>query len=132
MPRTMAEIQQVDAARPTWDGTNNRKETIFKPLNHNILRTTLKPSSHILVLKHILYYTTVDQFATNSRPIFHQQSTDILPTIDTTFNSQVTTGILAMYRLTCQLTHSRVSADTPFTISVECRPTYRSTYRPIQ
>ena len=128
----MAEIQQVDAARPTWDGTNNRKETIFKPLNRNILRTTLKPSSHILVLKHILYYTTVDQFATNSRPIFHQQSTDILTTIDTPFISQVTTGILAMYQLTCQLTHSQVSADTPFTISVECRPTYRSTYRPIQ
>ena len=66
MRRTMAEIQQVDAARPTWDDTNNRKETIFKPLNRNILRTTLKPSSHILVLKHILYYATVDQFATNS------------------------------------------------------------------
>jgi len=127
MRRTTAEIQQVDPARLTWDGMNNRMETIFKPLNRNILRITLKPSSYILILKHISYYTTVDQYATDSRPIFHQQSTDILPHI-----GRVTTSIQAMYQPTCRLTHSRVSADTPLTILVECRPTYRSTCQTIQ
>ena len=85
----MAEIQQVDPARLTWDGTNNRTKTIFKPPNHNILHITLKPSSHILILKHISYYTTVDQYATDSQPIFHQQSTNILPILaDTSTNTQ--------------------------------------------
>ena len=86
-----------------------------------ILHITLKPSSHILILKHIIYYTAVDQYATDSRPIFHQQSTDIPPTIDTPHISQVTTRYTG-----------HVSADTPFIISVECTPTYRSTCQPIQ
>ena len=55
MCRTTAEIQQVDVAR---DGTNNRKETIFKPPNHNILHVTLKPNSPVYILN-------------DSRPIWH-------------------------------------------------------------
>lgn len=56
MRRTTAEIQHVDTVRLTRDGTNNRMETIFKPPNRDISSITLKPSSPVLILKHILYY----------------------------------------------------------------------------
>ena len=57
MRRTTAEIQQVDTAWLTWVDRNNRTETIFKVLDHNVLCVTLKPSSPILIYEHkfILY-----------------------------------------------------------------------------
>ena len=139
----MAEIQQVHTARLTWNCTNNRKETIFKPLDRDISHITLKPSSPIPILKHILYYKAVDQYATDSWLIIHRQSSDIPPTIDTPRIHQVLVGILVIcqptYQWTCWPTCCRVSADmstdmsadTLAAISVKCRPTYWSTCRPI-
>ena len=68
MSRNTADIQQVDAVRLTWVDTNNRTETIFKPLDHDVLCVTPKPSSPVLIYKHkfILY---------DSRLIFHRQLT---------------------------------------------------------
>ena len=57
MHRATAKIQQVDAVRLTWVDTNNRKETIFKPLDCDILHVTLKPCRFpFLNLKHKFYY----------------------------------------------------------------------------
>ena len=54
--RATAKIQQVDAVRLTWVDTNNRKETIFKPLDWDILHVTLKPCRFpFLILKHKFY-----------------------------------------------------------------------------
>lgn len=89
-------------------------------------------------------YTTLDRYANDSRPIFHQQSTDIPQTIDTPHIGRVSTSTctLAVHRLTYQSTcwprrgrvsadmSTDMSADTPAAISVECRPTHRSTCRP--
>ena len=77
-----------------WDDTNNRTETIFKSPNCDISHATLKPSSPILILKHKLYYTTVDRYATNSQSIFHcRQLTNIPPTIGTPRIGRVLTYI---------------------------------------
>ena len=77
-----AEIQQVDTARLTWVDTNNRMESIFKPLDHNVLCLTLKlPCSNLRAQIYII-----------------RQLTDIPPTINTPHIGQVSTGILAMYR----------------------------------
>ena len=88
MSRTTAEIQQVDAVRLTWVDTNNRTETIFKPLDHDVLCVTLKPSSPVLIYEHkfILY---------DSRLIFHRQLT--LPyrlSVDW-YTGHVSAGVLA-------------------------------------
>ena len=80
MCRTTAEIRQADSVRLTWDDTNNRTETIFKPLNRDILRITLKPSTLVLILKH-------------NRPMTLPVSA-----------SQVLAGVLDMYRPTYRLT----------------------------
>lgn len=128
MRRTTAEIQHVDAVRLTRDGTNNRMETIFKPPNRDISSITLKPSSPVLILKtHIILWRLIDM-----PPIVDRHSTNSQHTIDTPHIDRVMTGILAMYWPTCWLTQSQVLANTPFTTSVECRPTYRSTCRPIE
>ena len=133
MCRTTAEIQQVDMAR---DGTNNRKETIFKSPNHNILHITLNPSSPVYILKDILYYMTVDRYATNSQPILHRQSTDIPQTVyQYSTDNWHSLYQLRVNRYTCHVsanmsTCSWVSVNTLAAISVECRPTYGLTCWP--
>ena len=92
MRRTTAEIQQVDTAWLTWVDKNNRTETIFKVLDHNVLCVTLKPSSPVLIYEHkfILY----DWYSTDSWPIFHQQYSLYWPSVDW-YTGQVLAGVLA-------------------------------------
>lgn len=117
----MAEIQQVHTVRLMWDCTNNRTETIFKPLDGDISHITLKPSSPIPILKHILYYMAVDQYATDSRLIIHRQSSDIPLTIDTPRIRRVLAMVIYQptYRLTCWPTCCWVIHWPPYRSSVD-------------
>lgn len=63
----------------------------------------------------------MDRCATDSRPIFHRQWTDIPQTIDTPHISRVLTGILAMYQLVYW------STCWP-TCQSKCRPIHRLAY----
>ena len=75
MHRTTVEIQQVDTVRLTWVDTNNRIETIFKALDHDVVCVTLKPSSSELPCSDLRtqthIYMTVDRYATDNQLIFH-------------------------------------------------------------
>ena len=107
MHRTTAEIQQVDVVRLTWIDTNNRTETIFKPPTAISGAWHWNPASPFW-LKNTNYIIRqlTGMPPLDGRLIFHRQSTDIPPTIDTSRIGRVSTGILAIYwpvyRVTCR------------------------------
>ena len=100
-------IQHVDVLRLTWIDTNNKTETIFKPPIVISGAWHWNPASP-LWLKNTNYIIRqlTGMSPLDSRLIFHRQSTDIPPTIDTPRIGRVLTGILAMYwpvyRVTCR------------------------------
>ena len=60
-----------------------------------------------------MYCTTVDRYATDSRPIFQRQLTDIPPTTDTPRIGRVSTGVLTGRYI------GRLSADMSIDMSTD-------------